>query len=813
MGRGKALTHLMIDEAAFIEGLEQAWVSAWPTISVNGSVIVFSTPNGQSNFFYDLYNKADKKENEFNPIKLDWTVDPTRDEAWYKTTTSGMSKRQFAQEFNCLSGNARIFTKDGYKEIKDIKLNDEVLTHKGRFKKVIKLYKNTVNSEDVMTVSSPLSKNYSFEITKNHPILTAEKTKNIFKKCVNIKNYIKNNSYQTSWKTLNELDLECVVKTFQNGIFPKYEISHIEKNEKFDLMKFNIHSFFDDDNIKFLKQNKPNKRFINLNYDFGKFLGLFLGDGYYCDGYKKIGFSFHSNENDLIDFVKSFFQKYNIKFHISEKIKYNTPVKCTHILTTNKFIIELMKYFINGQYCYEKFLKNICFDLDKKVIKGIIDGLWMADAYHKPTTKNVLSITSEKLIYQIRILMSNFDCITRLDEKKYQYYDKIQYLLELNGTEYKNIDICTEHGLNRKIGSRTIFANGIWWGSPWYQKYNKTEKIDVYNIEVEEDNSYCTLGLIVHNCNFLMSGDTVIDPEDILRIKNELIEFRKDFPSLPAYLGVTRKTWTWEDSDPSRDYLISCDVARGDGEDYSTFVIIDISTFKTVGTYKDKIKTDDFAEWIYQVGEEYNNALVIVENNTYGWGVLQKLISMKYPNIFYTDKKTMELIEGYIDENRNDIVPGFPTNPKTRNLVITTLEECIRNKKITIYCPRIIEELESFIWERGKPQAKRGKNDDLVMALAIACFVKEVTYSKFEKTANLNKLFLKSFGTVKKSLNLSMPGDYGYRVENSIVGQENNVNLVKHTFLDEKTMREILGRPKKPETQVLKKYFNPFIKI
>lgn len=414
MGRGKALTHLMIDEAAFIEGLEAAWVSAWPTISVNGSVIVFSTPNGQSNFFYDLYNKADKKENEFNPIKLDWTVDPTRDEAWYKTTTSGMSKRQFAQEFGA---------------------------------------------------------------------------------------------------------------------------------------------------------------------------------------------------------------------------------------------------------------------------------------------------------------------------------------------------------------------------------------------------------------SFLMSGDTVIDPEDIERIKKQLNEFKILNPSLPAYLGVTRKTWIWEDSDPSRDYLISCDVARGDGEDYSTFVIIDISTFKTVGTYKDKIKTDDFAEWIYQVGEEYNNALVIVENNTYGWGVLQKLISMKYPNIFYTDKKTMELIEGYIDENRNDIVPGFPTNPKTRNLVITTLEECIRNKKITIYCPRIIEELESFIWERGKPQAKRGKNDDLVMALAIACFVKEVTYSKFEKTANLNKLFLKSFGTVKKSLNLSMPGDYGYRVENSIIGQENKINISKHTFLDEKTMREILGRPKKPETQVLKKYFNPFIKI
>lgn len=406
MGRGKSLTHLMIDEAAFIEGLGQAWVSAWPTISVNGSVIVFSTPNGQGNFFHELYSKSEKGENEFNHIKLDWTVDPTRDEKWYNTTISGMSKRQFAQEFSC---------------------------------------------------------------------------------------------------------------------------------------------------------------------------------------------------------------------------------------------------------------------------------------------------------------------------------------------------------------------------------------------------------------NFLLSGETVIDGEDILKLKNKILN--------PETVGtLSRKLWTWKEPEGDREYAISADVARGDGEDYSAFCIMDLNSGEVVATYKDKIKTEQYAELLYDMAELYNKALLIVENNNHGWAVLQKLISMKYSNLFWMDKKTQEIIEGYIDETRTDITPGFPTNVKTRNMLITLLEESIRTQKVKLYCSRTIEEMETFIWENGKAQAKKGKNDDLLMSLAIGIFVKEITYNKSMKSSDIRRLFQKTVSVIKKSLNYTLPGENGYSVEKSFIGQ-NGMAITKYNTLNSDEIRQVLGRPKIVEESTKKKFLNPFIKI
>lgn len=81
-GRSAALSLLIIDEAAFIDNIEEIWLSAQYTLSTGGRAIVLSTPNGVGNFFHKTWVAAEAGENEFNTIKLPWHLHPERDQAW-----------------------------------------------------------------------------------------------------------------------------------------------------------------------------------------------------------------------------------------------------------------------------------------------------------------------------------------------------------------------------------------------------------------------------------------------------------------------------------------------------------------------------------------------------------------------------------------------------------------------------------------------------------------------------------------------------------------------------------------------------------
>jgi len=71
-GRSAALSMLIIDEAAFIDNIDEIWTSAQSTLSTGGKAIVLSTPNGVGNFFHRTWVEADAKKNKFHTIKLPW---------------------------------------------------------------------------------------------------------------------------------------------------------------------------------------------------------------------------------------------------------------------------------------------------------------------------------------------------------------------------------------------------------------------------------------------------------------------------------------------------------------------------------------------------------------------------------------------------------------------------------------------------------------------------------------------------------------------------------------------------------------------
>ena len=252
-------------------------------------------------------------------------------------------------------------------------------------------------------------------------------------------------------------------------------------------------------------------------------------------------------------------------------------------------------------------------------------------------------------------------------------------------------------------------------------------------------------------CNFNTSGETVIDPEDL----NKLAQNTKE----PKYkTAFDRNFWIWEEYDSSCNYLMVADVARGDGADYSVFHIIKLETLEIIGEYQGKPTPDLFGNMINQIGREFGDCLVVVENNSIGYAVLEKLVEYAYPNIYYSIKSTHEYVDQYQAESQSNAVMGFSTTSKTRPLIVAKLEEFIRNELITVNSSRLINEMRTFIWQYGKPQAMRGYNDDLVMSLAIACWIRDTALQINQRTMDYQKAFLNSIVYTKTSFDTTIKG-------------------------------------------------------
>ena len=169
-----------------------------------------------------------------------------------------------------------------------------------------------------------------------------------------------------------------------------------------------------------------------------------------------------------------------------------------------------------------------------------------------------------------------------------------------------------------------------------------------------------------------------------------------------------------------------------------------------------------FSVMLNQIGKEYGNALMVVENNNIGWSVLDKIQEQQYENLYFSKKSTHE----YVDANASlyeNVVPGFSTTIKTRPLIVAKLEEFIRNKLIKIKSKRMYNEMQTFVWQNGKPQAMKKNNDDLIMACAIGCWVKDTALAVSQREVAYQKAFLSSIGTSETKLNTAIPGMEGYK--------------------------------------------------
>lgn len=214
-------------------------------------------------------------------------------------------------------------------------------------------------------------------------------------------------------------------------------------------------------------------------------------------------------------------------------------------------------------------------------------------------------------------------------------------------------------------------------------------------------------------CDFISSGDTFLQPEDL--------DFLRDCIEPPIKKeGPAQGVWVWDVPTPNRKYVISSDVSRGDSNDYSTFHVLDYDSCEVVAEYMGKIPPDKLADLLLEYGKKYNNAVICVEKNTFGYFTNVRLRDLGYPRLFYPGM-TGNIFEK-IDHNP-DTVPGFDTQSKSRQQILAKLEELIRNKTLKTSSQRLYNQLQAFIWNGSRAQAAKDSHDDLVISAAIGAWL------------------------------------------------------------------------------------------
>jgi len=178
---------------------------------------------------------------------------------------------------------------------------------------------------------------------------------------------------------------------------------------------------------------------------------------------------------------------------------------------------------------------------------------------------------------------------------------------------------------------------------------------------------------------------------------------------------------------PERDHLYICtvDVSQGRGQDFSTFVIIDVTSrpFQQVVVYSSNaISPLLFPDIIVKLATQYNQALVIVESNGPGQVVCNGIYyDYEYENMYA--ESTLKV--GKI---------GLIQTKKTKRIGASTLKDLLEEDKLSIIDAASIMEL-SYFEEDGKSyKAKSGKHDDIVMALIIfAWFLSSAKYADYDE--------------------------------------------------------------------------------
>ena len=223
-------------------------------------------------------------------------------------------------------------------------------------------------------------------------------------------------------------------------------------------------------------------------------------------------------------------------------------------------------------------------------------------------------------------------------------------------------------------------------------------------------------------CEFLGSVDTLISSAKLRSLVYD--DPRKSNGGLDIYFDPIK----------DHDYVITVDVARGVGIDYSAFVIADITTYphKIVGKYKNnEIKPMLFPSIIVDLGKAYNNAFILCEVNDIGDQVASIIhYDLEYQNLLMCSMRGRagQIVGQGFSGKKTQL--GVKMSKTVKKVGCSNLKTLIEDEKIIFNDYDIISELTTFIQKHNSFEAEEGCNDDLAMCLVIYAWLVQQDYFK-----------------------------------------------------------------------------------
>jgi hypothetical protein len=195
----------------------------------------------------------------------------------------------------------------------------------------------------------------------------------------------------------------------------------------------------------------------------------------------------------------------------------------------------------------------------------------------------------------------------------------------------------------------------------------------------------------------------------------------------------------YENPKENHNYLITVDVARGIGNDYSAFIVFDITEFpyRQVAKYKNnEIKPMLFPSIIYEVAKAYNESWILIEVNDIGDQVANILhFDLEYDNVLMCSQKGRagQIVGSGFSGKKSQL--GLRMTSAVKKLGCSNLKTLIEDNKLIVNDYDIISELTTFIQKHNSFEAEEGCNDDLAMCLVIFSWLVAQVYFK-EMTDN-----------------------------------------------------------------------------
>jgi hypothetical protein len=295
------------------------------------------------------------------------------------------------------------------------------------------------------------------------------------------------------------------------------------------------------------------------------------------------------------------------------------------------------------------------------------------------------------------------------------------------------IEICPTKEIRPCKTSEEIEKYGPYW-SPWLEgEYrNLTEKGDDAKFRQEV------------LAEFVGTGHTILSRQTLAIISSTVAREGKNYKTVGVidYVNPTTSErevldfrndlWIWKTPEKGGEregedgkvyeesphqYIMGCDVATGEGDDYSAIEVFDISEGEQVAELKIKVRPKVFAKMIDYVGRWYNNACAVVENTGIGRATCQELFEdLAYPNVYRSRRKRADLKikAGFL---------GFSTTGQSKHVLNKSLIDGLGENGYAIYSGRLYKEALIYVQLSGNKTGAEpgvGNNDDLIISVGLA---------------------------------------------------------------------------------------------